>query len=72
MNGEPQKQYPIEFRCSYVPERKTILIWVSNAAMFEIPFYILKEFYYKMDEAQKAAQSQLLVPDNRIVVPGKQ
>jgi hypothetical protein len=62
-----QKQQPIEFRCSYVPERKTVLIWVSSAAMFEIPFEIFKKFYYETDKAQKGAQ--ILVPDKKIVIP---
>jgi hypothetical protein len=38
----------------------------------EIPFEILKKFYYEMDKTQKAAQSQLLVPDKRIVKPNQQ
>jgi hypothetical protein len=45
---------------------------VSSVAAMEIPFEILKKFYYEMDKTQKAAQSQLIVPDKRIVRPGKQ
>lgn len=63
-DNQPQA---IEFRCSYVPERKTVLIWASSAAMFEIPFHIFKKIYYEMDKAQKG--SQILVPDNKIVKP---
>lgn len=59
----------ITFQSSYVPERKTVLIWVSSAAMFEIPFEILKKFYYEADKQQKAAQSNLIVPDKRIITP---
>jgi len=64
-----QTQHEIRLTCQYVPERKTVLIWVSAAAMFEIPFEIFKKFYYEMDKAQKHSQSNLLVPDNRIVTP---
>jgi hypothetical protein len=63
------KPLPVQFTCRYLPERKTVLIWVSSAATFEIPFDILKQFYYEMDKAQKAAQSNLVVPDNRIIAP---
>lgn len=59
----------IRYTVQYIPERKTVLLWVSAAAMFEIPFDIFKNFYYQMDQAQKTAQSNLLVPDNNIVVP---
>jgi hypothetical protein len=68
MNNQ-QKQTPIEFRCQYIPERKSVLIWVSSAAMFEMPFYIFKQFWHEMDKAHKGAQ--ILVPDNRIVIPGQ-
>lgn len=71
-NGKQEQQYPIHYGAQYIPERKTVVISVSSVVGIEIPFEILKKFYYEMDKQQKAAQSQLLVPDKQIIIPGKQ
>lgn len=70
MNGKTHQQHAIHYGAQYIPERKTVVISISSVVGVEIPFEILKKFYYEMDKAQKGAQ--LLVPDNQIIVPGKQ
>ncbi len=71
-NGIKEPQFKIHYGVTYVPERKTVVLSINQVVAVEIPFDILKQFYYEMDKQQKAAQSQLLVPDKRIVVPSKQ
>jgi hypothetical protein len=68
-NNQPQQQHAIHYSAHYVPERKTVVLSVSSVAAMEIPFEILKKFYYEMDKTQKAAQSQLIVPDKQIIRP---
>jgi len=71
-NGIKQPQQQIQYGVQYIAEDDTIMLSVNGVSFLRIPFKIYKDFHYKMSEARKAAQSQLLVPDKRIVMPGKQ
>lgn len=71
-DNNKQEQHKIHYSAHYVPERKTVVLSVSSVVAMEIPFEILKKFYHDMDKVQKEAQLGLLVPDKRIIQPGKQ
>lgn len=69
-NNNEQQRFPINYTAQYVPERNSVVLSVMGIFAIEIPFHIFKKFYYEMDKRQKEAQSNLLVPDKRIITPG--
>lgn len=61
------KENQIQIHFQYDKKLDRVNVFITPLSMFSIPYEIFKNGYYSVNELRK--KKDLIVPDNRIVVP---